>query len=88
MLPGFVRVTVTTTGATPDPNGYELTIHEGASESVGANGSVTFGGLSAGSHQVALSDVAENCTVQSANPQSFTIVAGTTVDVGFLVDCP
>jgi hypothetical protein len=87
-LPGFVQVSVSTTGANPDPDGYELTVDEGASQSVAVNGSVTFSGLSTGTHQVTLSGVADHCTVESSNPQSFTIIAGTTVEVHFQVHCP
>ena len=88
ILPGYVTVTVTTTGANPDADGYELTVHEGATQTVDANGSVTFSGLPAGTHQVTLSGVDVPCTVVSTNPQSFTIVLGTTVNVSFQVDCP
>src|SRR5207302_1142405 len=54
-LTGNLTVTASTTGSNLDPDGYTATVDGGASQSVGTNGSVTFTGLSAGSHSVALS---------------------------------
>src|SRR5207253_806495 len=60
---GNLTVTASTTGSNLDPDGYTATVDGGASQSVGTNGSVTFTGLSAGSHSVALSGLAANCSV-------------------------
>ena len=54
----------TTTGGTPDPDGYTVSVSGGGSQPIGNNGSVTFSGLTAGSHTVTLSGIASNCTVQ------------------------
>src|SRR5213078_3231578 len=59
----------------------------GASQAVATNGSVTFTGLSAGSHSVALSGVASNCTVSGANPQTVTVPSGGTASTTFSVSC-
>src|SRR5207253_3120130 len=59
---GNLTVTASTTGSNLDPDGYTATVDGGASQSVGTNGSVTFTGLSAGSHSVALSGLAANCS--------------------------
>ncbi|HUF74741.1 MAG TPA: hypothetical protein VMM35_00620 [Longimicrobiales bacterium] len=85
---GAVEVTVATTGASPDPDGYEVTIDEATSLSVPVNGSVTFTGVQPGGQQVTLMGQAANCAVGPSNPQSVTVVSGQTVTVFFQVDCP
>jgi len=58
-----------------------------ASQPIATNGSVTFFGLSPGDHRVALSDVAANCTVTSANPITVTVISGETVTADFTIKC-
>src|SRR5438128_2192609 len=84
---GNLTVTASTTGSNLDPDGYTATVDGGASQSVGTNGSVTFPGLSAGSHSVALSGVAANCSVSGANPQTVTVPSGGTATASFAVSC-
>lgn len=84
---GNLTVTASTTGSSLDPDGYTATVDGGASQSVGTNGSVTFTGLSAGSHSVALSGVAGNCSVSGANPQTVTVPSGGTATASFSVSC-
>src|SRR5205823_2254087 len=52
---GSLTVTTATSGASGDvdPDGYTVSVDGSSSRSIGANGSVTFSGLSAGSHSVA-----------------------------------
>ncbi|HVH68415.1 MAG TPA: hypothetical protein VM716_11140, partial [Gemmatimonadales bacterium] len=84
-LTGDVIVSVSTTGASL-PGGYTATLDLLQSRSVPANGSTTFSGVLAGAHTVQLSDVAQNCTVASANPQVVTLV-GSSVTASFTVSC-
>ena len=84
---GSLTVTTNTTGSSLDPDGYTATVDGGASQAVATNGSVTFTGLSAGSHPVALSGVASNCTVSGANPQTVTVPSGGTASTTFSVSC-
>src|SRR5437764_6132221 len=84
---GNLTVTASTTGSNLDPDGYTATVDGGASQSVGTNGSVTFTGLSAGSHSVALSGLAANCSVSGANPQTVTVPSGGTATATFAVSC-
>src|SRR5882724_7319568 len=55
---GDLTVSASTTGSNVDPDGYTATVDGGASQAIATNGSVTFRGLAAGSHTVALSGVA------------------------------
>src|SRR5205809_1003519 len=84
---GNLPVTTTTTGSNLDPDGYTVTVDGGASQAVATSGSVTFTGLSAGSHSVALSGVAGNCTVSGANPQTVTVPSGGTASTTFALSC-
>src|SRR5438094_1406948 len=84
---GNLTVTTSTTGSNLDPDGYTATVDGGASQAIGTNGSVTFSGLSAGSHSVALSGLAANCSVSGANPQTVTVPSGGTATATFAVSC-
>src|SRR6267143_5569802 len=87
--PGNLTVTTSTTGSSLDPDGYTVTADGGPNRPIATNNStgVTFTGLTAGSHSVALSGVAANCTVSSANPQTVTVPAGGTATVAFTLSC-
>jgi hypothetical protein len=85
---GSIEVNVATSGAQLDPDGYTVTLDGAApGNPVGVNGQVTFSDVSAGSHEVALSGVAENCTVTDAT-RTATVTVGETSQVNFAVDCP
>src|SRR5256885_15138110 len=64
---GTIVVTVSTSGSDV-PSGYTVTVDGSQTQSVGANGIVTFTGLSSGDHTVGLADVPSNCSVGD-NPQ-------------------
>jgi hypothetical protein len=87
-LAGALFVTTVTTGEQPDTDGYGVTVDSGPSLPVAANDTVTIGGLTAGSHQVALSGIAANCQLQGDNPQTVTVAAGDTLAVSFTLHCP
>lgn len=84
---GDLTVAAATAGAELDADGYTVTVDGAASQTVGANGSVTFSALAAGDHSVALSGVAENCTVAGTSPRTVNVPAGGTVTSTFEVTC-
>ena len=84
---GDLYVSASTTGIDLDPNGYTVTVDGGASQPLASNGSVTFTGVPAGSHTVALSGIAGNCSVTGANPQTVTVTAGATTRAPFSLSC-
>ena len=84
---GSLAVTTSTTGSNVDPDGYSVTVDGSRSQAIATNGSVTFSGLSAGDHTVALSGVAGNCSVSGANPQTVSVPAGGTASTTFSVSC-
>ena len=85
-LPGDLTVTTSTSGSS-QPSGYTVTVDGSQSQAIGTNSSVTFTSLAAGSHSVALGDVAANCTVSSPDPQTATVPSGGTVTVSFSASC-
>jgi len=85
--PGDLNVTTATTGSDPDPDGYTVTVDGTTSQPIGSNGTVTFSGLSAGTHTVALSGVAANCSVSGGNSQTVTVASGGTATTSFTITC-
>src|SRR5207248_8650057 len=77
-LSGNLTVSTNTSGSNLDPDGYTVTVDGGASQTIGANGSVTFTGLSAGSHSVAVSGVAWTCTTIGGRTRTADVTAGGT----------
>src|SRR3989442_3364638 len=84
---GTLAVTVATSGSDIAPDGYTVTVDGSLSQSVGANGLVTFTGLAAGDHTVSLSGVASNCTVSGDNPRTISLIAGVVGTTSFSVSC-
>ncbi len=83
---GSLTVTTTTSGSS-QPSGYTVTVDASQSQTIGTSSSVTFTSLSAGSHSVALTNVASNCTVSGSNPQGVTVPSGGTVTASFSASC-
>jgi hypothetical protein len=76
-------VVVTTTGDDIDIDGYRVVLDGVRSQPIGVNGTVSFTGLTAGSHTVELSDIAGNCSPTGPNPRTVTLPpdAGTTLSM-------
>jgi Tol biopolymer transport system component len=82
-----ITITTNSSGPSLDPDGYVLTVDGSQTQSIAANGTASFSGLSAGPHSVELSEVAENCGVGSPNPQTVPVAPGGTASVSFQVSC-
>jgi Tol biopolymer transport system component len=87
-LTGAIRVTVTTSGSPTDPDGYTVVL-DGADPGlpVETTGEVTFPDVPAGTHTVALTGTAANCTVAEGASRGVTVAAGETAEVGLTVTC-
>ncbi len=83
---GAIEITVFTTGANRDPDGYIVMVDEARSEEIAINGSLVIGALLVNRYDIRLNDVAINCSV-GVNPLIVTIVADVTIDGAFLVNC-
>lgn len=84
---GGLFISISTTGVDLDADGYTVTVDGTASQAIAANGSVTFTELYEGSHSIALSSVAGNCTVTEPNPRTVTVSPGKTVATTFSATC-
>ena len=84
---GFIQIRTQTTGEDPDPNGYFLAVDGADAPIIEANGVATLA-VDAGEHEVTLSDVAANCTVQGEGAaQTVTVTANETAHLTFVVAC-
>src|SRR6266516_4523282 len=85
---GNLTATATTSGSNLDPDGYTVTVDGTTSQPIATNGgSVTFTGLASGSHTVAISGVAPNCTVSGGTSQTVSVPSGGTATASFSATC-
>ena len=72
---GRIEVTVAPTGLDLPPNGFTVTVDGGTPKGL-LTGTVSFDGVSGGSHQVTLAGATANCTVGGSNPRSVSVTTG------------
>ena len=85
---GTLRVTVSTSGADVDTDGYQVSIDQsGTVLQLGSNGSVTFSGVKVGTYQVTLSGVAPNCVLDGGPSNVAVLSSGIATDVSLHVTC-
>ena len=84
---GDLHVLVTTTGADPDADGYLLSVDGGAAQRVAASAESAVSGLALGEHQLAVSEIASNCTLQGDNPRTVLVEGGRAADAEVIVAC-
>ena len=85
---GALTVIVHTTGNTPDPNGYTVTVDGLLKGQVAIEDTTTYTGVTAGSRSVQLGGLAPNCTVPAGATRPVVVAAGQTATVTFSVSCP
>lgn len=85
---GTIQITTTTTGASPDPDGYTVAVDNATPQGIGVNATLSMPGVSVGPHQVNLAGLASNCRLNGANPRSISVVAAATTTVLVTIDCP
>jgi hypothetical protein len=84
---GGLSITAATSGPSPDPDGYTISIDGADRGALGLNAAVTISQLVPGSHAVGLSGVAANCRVQGENIRTVTITAGTDASLAYTIAC-
>lgn len=84
---GDLEASVTTSGEDGDPDGYTVTVDGETSESVASDGSVVFEDLAEGDHDVELSDVADNCSLDGENPRTANVPFDGRASATFAVSC-
>src|SRR5256884_271592 len=85
---GSLAVTTSTSGATPDPDGYAYSVDGATPQPIADNQTITLTGVATGSHTVVLSGLAGNCTVSGGTSRTVTVTAGQTVTASFTISCP
>lgn len=85
---GNIQASIIIDGAAPDPDGCLVSVDGGDEQVLSDGEGYIFGGLSTGTHTVAISDVAFNCFVQGESSQSVNVSANQTSFASFTVDCP
>jgi Tol biopolymer transport system component len=87
---GGARVTATTSGSAPDPDGYLVTVDTFPSQPLAPNGgTVSFGRLVPGPHRLVVQGLFQDCALRGAtNPITFTVAAvGDTTQIALDVVC-
>lgn len=85
---GSIRVGLSMTGAQPDADGCVVAVDGGPGQVMRAEESFTFDGLSQGTHDVTISDVAHNCLLQGEASREVAVSANEVTPVDFSIDCP
>ena len=85
---GTIQIIADTDGIDFDPDGYLWSVNSSQGEFIGHQDTVWVNALEAGSYEVGLSGMEENCTIpEGDNPQTVVVVPGDTVDARFDVVC-
>ena len=84
---GMLEVIASTTGSGPDPEGYTISVDNGAPRSLPSNGADTVASLVPGTHTVTLAGVAPGCLLGGENPRDVEITAATIASLRFDVAC-
>jgi Tol biopolymer transport system component len=80
-----IEVTTVTTGSSPDPDGYTVTVDVGTPQAIASNATLALEGLAVGTHSIALSGIAGNCHLDGDNPRTVEVQGRTTVT--FVLTC-
>ena len=84
---GTLQVATATTGPSPDPDGYAVSVDGGVSTPIPSSGTVLVSGLRTGTRTVALSGIAANCVVSGANPRTVPVSGTELAVLAFAVVC-
>ena len=83
---GSIEVTSVTTGESPDPDGYLLTL-DGHSSAIPTNATTVFRDLAPGDHGLELGGIASNCTLDGAATLTVPVAAGAAARVQLDITC-
>ncbi|MEA2722939.1 MAG: TolB protein, partial [Gemmatimonadales bacterium] len=83
---GSLRITAVTSGPSPDAGGYVVVVDGPPGRTLGANAAISIN-LPTGGHTVALTGVAENCSVAEGLSRDISVTGGATTEVTFVVTC-
>jgi TolB protein len=84
---GQIRVTISTTGASVDPDGYVVALDGGAGQPIQVNGTLLIERVATGDHVLTLLGVAGNCHVAEEQPLTVVVSADQTTQASFTINC-
>jgi len=84
---GALRLSAVTSGGDLDLDGYGVTVDAVQQQTLGVNAAVVIPDLPTGSHDVALSGVAGNCTVSGETRRAVNVTADDTTEVVYAIGC-
>ena len=84
---GTLDITTASEGPDIDADGYSVHVDGGDGQAIAASGTLTIADMIPGTHSVLLTELAPNCTVSGANPQTVVVLPGETAPVAFAVVC-
>ena len=84
---GAMTVSVVTTGADQDPDGYFVAIDGAAPRALAANGAISVGELREGSHVITLTGRATNCAASGGDTRNVQVSFGQTTTAAFVMTC-
>ena len=87
LLLGTIVAATSTTGPSPDPDGYIVSLDESRMQPIDVNGGVTFSDLKAGGWSVTLEGYAPNCVIAGSNPILVMLFADSIVQTQFDLTC-
>jgi hypothetical protein len=85
--PGSLKVSVTTSGADLDPDGYQLMLNGGTWYQLRPLGRVVIQGLSPGHHLIMLLGLSVNCRVDGENERTVFVPVGGVAEEHYFVAC-
>lgn len=86
-MAGGLTITVVTSGPSPDPDGYLISIDGTDRGALAVNATSTVTGVNAGPHSVTLAGVSANCVVVGENPRTVTVQSEASLTLDFAVTC-
>ena len=87
LLRGTIVAATSTTGPSPDPDGYVVRLDESRMQPIDINGGVTFSDLRVGGWDVTLEGYAANCLIAGSNPVVLMLFADSIANVQFDLTC-
>ena len=84
---GSLEVVTSTSGDSPDPDGYLVQLDEGEPAPIGPSATTTLSGLAPGDYSIRLAGLATNCTVAEGTSRTVNVAAGETAKIRFEVTC-
>jgi hypothetical protein len=82
-----LRITTRTRGPLPDQDGYLVSLDGAATQAIGSLDSLQLNDIQRGDHGLAVTGIADHCTLDGSNPRSFAVSGEADVEIALEVSC-